>query len=63
MVVEYKDDAPMVFETYLHRADEDTIGKRMEIFKTDPKVIRVAMAKLSYVGGNKTLLGVDGDAA
>lgn len=57
VICEYKNDAAIVHETYLHSSDYGTAVSRMKMFESDPKVIRVAIAKLVHVFGNETLLG------
>lgn len=56
LIVEYKNDAPLVFEQYLHHADIQSISDRMEQFQGNPNVIRCAIAKLDYHNGNEALL-------
>lgn len=62
VIAEYKDDEPLVFETYLSAAGYDACYERMNTFANNPRVVRVAMAKLVHVSGNKSLIREEEEA-
>lgn len=56
VIAEYKNDEPLVHETYLRVTFSDEAERRMRELKASPNVIRVAIAKLEYSTGNRSLL-------
>lgn len=55
VIIEHKAEAPLVIESKLMSYNQ--AAERMRALSSDSKIIRVAMAKLEYEGGNeKTLL-------
>lgn len=56
IVVEYKADQPLVFETYIEDGTREQQVARMRLMAQKPDVVRVALARLVYVDGNKGLL-------
>ena len=55
VLAEYKDDAPICHETYLHAASYEEAHGRMQDLKKSHNIIRVAMARLEYITGNEDL--------
>lgn len=53
VLAEYKDDAPIVHESYL--VGYEDAAKRMESLRNDGRIVRVAIARLEFITGNKTL--------
>ena len=56
VIAEYKNDAPLVHETYIHRASYEEACHRMEVLRQRNNVIRVSIAKLVFENGHQLLL-------
>ena len=56
LIIENKDEEPLVMEQYLRSGTYAEIAARMASFKENPRTIRVCMAKLEFECGNRTIL-------
>jgi hypothetical protein len=56
VIAERKDEEPLIFETYLSAASYEACRERMGVFANNPSIVRVAIARLVYVTGNKSLI-------
>lgn len=59
VIVEWKDEGPLVMESQLMTYDE--AYNRKATFVDDKRVIRVAMFKAIHISGNETLLPKEND--
>jgi len=56
LIVEHKMEEPLVVEQFLSSSSHEKVMKRAAMLLSDPKIIRICVAKLVYESGNKTLL-------
>jgi hypothetical protein len=56
VLAEYKDEGALIHEAYLHHTTYEIADERMKFLAKDPRVIRVAMAKLVFERGHPDLL-------
>lgn len=56
VIVETKNEEPMVWEQYLSTCSYEEALERMKKSEKQPNVLRVAVAKLEYAQGNRTVL-------
>lgn len=56
VIAEFKEDEPLVYETYLHYSTFERAKERMRQLSQTQGIIRVAIAKLVYVDGNHALV-------
>jgi len=56
LIIEHKAEQPLVMEQILNKGTYDEVRERMDKAIADPRIIRVAMARLVYTDGNEELL-------
>lgn len=56
VIAEFKEDEPLVYETYLHYSTWVKALEWMRKLADQPGIIRVAIAKLVFVDGNHALV-------
>lgn len=61
LIIEWKDEPATLMECQLNKCDGDSVAARMRKVTADPRVIRVAMVRLSYVRGHDELIQPDND--